>query len=90
MGSLVLLAALYIANGVRSEGILGNIADAHPFSSLYGFGEGAHDDSRERDPYEPYRKAQNEFYRRLYPAVAARGHNHFVFSPLSIWLSLAA
>lgn len=90
------VAALCIAHEVRSQGLLGGLVSGigHTVNDILGGGgsdgQGDNNDVCSQDAYGPYQKAQNDFYKRLYARVAAHSDNHFVFSPYTIWLSLAA
>ncbi|XP_022837522.1 serpin B5-like [Spodoptera litura] len=94
----LLLLAVCIARGVHSLGILDDIIGVpgklvdQAGGLLNGFlgGNNGNRNICNRNVYQDYSKAVTSFQHKLYTSVAARGNDHFVFSPHTIWLSLSA
>ncbi|XP_026730679.1 serine protease inhibitor 77Ba-like [Trichoplusia ni] len=93
----IVVVALCLAHAYGDD-IVGEIAKA-PEELVHGavdlvdgfFGGGKkYRNPCTRDISKDYKRSINKFYNRLYNQVAARNDYHFVFSPISVWLSLSA
>ncbi|CAB3226157.1 unnamed protein product [Arctia plantaginis] len=89
MKFLVVIVTLCVAHGIHGQGLIGSLVGGatNVIGNILG---GGRNDPCSRNVIEDYREAQSHFFKTLYAKVAARSDNHFVFSPITIWLSLSA